>query len=222
MSQVSDSGPAQPRLVRAAPVAVGVLITIVLAFAVIRVITDWPHILDGTPTDNDFAKRYVAHPVLGYVHIGAGVIYLLGAALQVTKQFRVRHYAVHRRMGRVVVAAGVVAGVFAIVFGIEHPWGRWPESAAAVVFGGWFVLCLVAGLRAIRGGDMVQHRRWMIRAFAVGTGIGTIRLWVGLFIALTLTPLPAHATFGLAFWLALTMHVAAGEWWLRHTPPATG
>lgn len=211
-----------PRTARLVPIVAGVLIAIVLVFAVIRVITDWPHILAGTQSDNDFARRYIAHPVLGYVHIGAGVIYLLGAALQVTKRFRVRHYAVHRRMGRVVVTAGVVSGVFAVLFGVLHPWGRWPESAAAVVFGSWFVACLVLGLRAIRSGDMVQHRRWMVRAFAVGTGIGTIRLWVGLFIAITLTPLPAHATFGIAFWLGLTTHVAVGEWWLRHTPPATG
>lgn len=204
------------------PVVVGVLIVIVLAFAVIRVITDWPHILDGTPTENDFAVRYIAHPVLAYVHIGAGVIYLLGAALQVTKRFRVRHYAVHRRMGRVVVTAGVVSGVFALLFGVAHAWGGATEAAAALVFAPWFVFCLLAGFRAIRTGDMVQHRRWMIRAFAVGTGIGTIRLWVGLFIAVTLTPLPAHTTFGIAFWLALSMHVAAGEWWLRRTPDATG
>jgi hypothetical protein len=28
--------------------------------------------------------------------------------------------------------------------------------------------------------------------------------------------------FGVAFWLAFTMHVAFGEWWLRRTPALTG
>jgi hypothetical protein len=34
--------------------------------------------------------------------------------------------------------------------------------------------CLVLAVRAIRRDDIVHHRRWMIRAFAIGIGIGTI------------------------------------------------
>lgn len=210
------------RRVRGMTIMVGVLIAIVVAFAIIRVVSDWPHIIDGSPTDNDFARRYIAHPALGYIHIGAGVVYLLGAALQVTKRFRVRHYAVHRRLGPIVITMGTVSGVFAVVFAVPYAWGGTAEAAAAIVFAPWFVVCLLLGFRAIRRRDVVQHRRWMVRAFAVGTGIGTIRIWVGLFIAFAGDPLPAHATFGLAFWLGLSMHVLAGEWWLRRTPAATG
>ena len=57
------------------------LISIVLAFALVRVVTDWPHILAGTVPDDDFARRYVAHPWLAYLHIAPGVVYLLGAPL---------------------------------------------------------------------------------------------------------------------------------------------
>jgi hypothetical protein len=28
--------------------------------------------------------------------------------------------------------------------------------------------------------------------------------------------------FGVAFWLAFTMHVLIGEWWLRRTPALDG
>jgi len=69
----------------------------------------------------------------------------------------------------------------------------------------------------------------MIRAFAVGIGIGTIRIWLGLFVGLrqvssggTADLAPDHTTFGIAFWLALTMHVAIGEWWLRRTADQDG
>jgi hypothetical protein len=69
----------------------------------------------------------------------------------------------------------------------------------------------------------------MIRAFAVGVGIGTIRIWIGIFTAVVLSTsdaadplLPDPFTFGVSFWLAFAMHVAIGEWWLRWTPALDG
>ena len=211
-------------------VAVAALIAIVLSFAFVRVTTDWPHILDGTVPDDDFAKRYVAHPWLGYVHIAPGVVYLLGAPLQLSRRFRTRHYTVHRRLGRVLLSCALLSGSLALVFGLLHSWGGPLEASASLVFGAWFVTCLVRALRAIRRDDVPQHRRWMIRAFSVGIGIGTIRIWTGVFTAVAISrnggpeglTLPDEATFGLAFWLALAMHVALGEWWLRRTPDLHG
>jgi len=72
---------------------------------------------------------------------------------------------------------------------------------------------IVLAFRAIRRGDAVRHRRWMIRAFAIGIGIGTIRLWIGFFMGAGLMSL--HDSFAIAFWLSFTMHAAAGEAWLR-------
>jgi len=220
----------RPRGLAAVAVAIGVLIAIVLAFATIRVATDWPHILDGTVPDDDFAQRYIAHPWMGYLHIVPGVIYLLGAPLQLSRRFRTRHYPVHRRLGRVLLSCALLSGVLALVFGLLHSWGGWLEASAALVFGVWFVACLVLAFRAIRRDDVPQHRRWMIRAFAVGIGIGTIRIWIGIFTPIVISrnggtedlTMPDATTFGLAFWLAFTMHVALGEWWLRRTPALNG
>jgi hypothetical protein len=63
--------------------------------------------------------------------------------------------------------------------------------SATVLFGVWFLICLVLAFRAIRGGDIAQHRRWMIRAFAIGVGVGTIRIWIALFVITGLLNLPA-------------------------------
>ena len=55
---------------------------IILVFAGMRIQDDVPHIIDGTlPADDDFAERYIQHPVLAYLHIGFGVVYLLGGTL---------------------------------------------------------------------------------------------------------------------------------------------
>ena len=111
----------RPRGLPGVAVASAVLIAIVLTFAVIRVTTDWPHILDGTVPDDDFAKRFVAHPWLGYLHIVPGVIYLLGAPLQLARRFRTKHYTVHRRLGRALLSCALLSGVLALVLGCSTP-----------------------------------------------------------------------------------------------------
>jgi hypothetical protein len=61
--------------------------------------------------------------------------------------------------------------------------GGLAELSASTLFSFSFLACLLLAFRAIRANDMVRHRRWMIRAFAIGIGVGTIRIWTGLFLA---------------------------------------
>lgn len=56
----------------------------------------------------------------------------------------------------------------------------------------------------------------MIRAFALGLAVGTIRIWVGLFQGFGL--LGFRASFGVAFWLGFAMHAMTAELWLRWRP----
>lgn len=53
----------------------------------------------------------------------------------------------------------------------------------------------------------------MIRAFAVGLGVGTIRWWIGLFVGLGGASL--QDAFAPAFWLGLSLHALAADLWLR-------
>jgi hypothetical protein len=196
------------------------LILVVLGFVVNRLITDIPHLVTGTVPDDQRDVAYAAHPWLAYLHIVPGVVYLLGAPLQLWHGFRHRHYTAHRRIGRLVLTSGAVTGVFAIGFGARYPFGGAGEASATLVFGSWFLLCLVLAFVAIRGGRVGNHRRWMIRAYAIGIGVGTIRLWVALLSTSGL--MEFQPSFGVAFWLALGMHALAAEWWLRTRPAPPG
>lgn len=196
------------------------LIVIVLAFFAIRLSVDVPSLAAGTVPEDAYDRRFVEHPWLAYLHIVPGVLYLLGAPLQLSRRFRTRHYLVHRRLGRVLLSVALLSGVFAIVFGVPFAFGgRW-EAAATLVFGVWFLACLMLAFRAIRRDEVAQHRRWMIRAFAIGVGVGTIRIWIGLFQATGLLSL--QDSFPIAFWISFAVHAAAAEWWMRRTPALTG
>jgi uncharacterized membrane protein len=196
------------------------LIAIVLVFFAIRLSVDVPNLAAGTVPEDAYDRRFVEHPWLAYLHIVPGILYLVGAPLQLSRRFRTRHYTVHRRLGRVLLSLALLSGVFAIAFGVPFAFGGPWEAAATFVFGVWFLACLVLAFRAIRRDEVARHRRWMIRAFAIGVGVGTIRIWIGLFQATGL--LSFQDSFPVAFWISFALHVAAGEWWLRRTPALTG
>lgn len=190
------------------------LITVVSAG--IRIAIDWPAIAAGTtPNEESYEYRYVTHPVLAYLHILPGIVYLVGAPLQLSRRFRERHLTVHRRLGRLLLPAGILAGVFAIVFGTLHSFGGWLEAVAAITFGAYFVTALVIAFRAIRCGDVTRHRRWMIRAFAVGLAVGTIRIWMALFMVFGMSLETSSAP---AFWVSFPLHAVAAEIYLSCRP----
>jgi uncharacterized membrane protein len=202
-------------------VAIGLLILIVLTSFAIRIATDAPFLITGTdPEPEDFEARYVAHPWLAYLHMTPGVLYLLGAPFQLSERFRTKHYTLHRRLGRVLVTAALLSVIFALVFGLLYPWSGTPEAIATAGFGCWFLTCLLLAVRAIRRDEVSNHRRWMIRAFAVGLAVGTIRIWIGVLVGTGLVEF--SDSFGAAFWLGFTGHVLAAEWWIRTTPDKTG
>lgn len=192
------------------------LISVVMVFVVIRVTNDVANLSSGVvPPEGEFDRRYALNPVLAYLHIVPGVVYLLGAPAQLTSRIRARNIALHRRIGGIVLPAGVVTAVFAIAVGIVMPFGGPVETSATISFGLYFLVCLTLAYRAIKVIDVSRHRRWMIRAFAIGVGVGMIRIIVGFGEAFGVG---ISRSLGLAFWLAFALLTVAAEAWLRLRP----
>ncbi len=183
-----------------------ILITTVMVFAVLRVLVDVPHLLEGTlPPEGDFERRYVEAPILFYTHIVSGLAYLVLAPIQISSRIRRRSLQLHRRLGSLLWPAALLSGVTAIIIGVSRPFGRFAEASATVVFGAYFLFGIVMAIRAIRGGRVAEHRRWMLRVFAVGVGVGSIRIVIGISEAAGIASF--REVFGPAFWIAFTLHV---------------
>jgi len=140
------------------------------------------------------------HAVL-YVHIGGACLALLLGPLQFATALRARFTRVHRWTGRVYIAAVLVAGTAGLILA--------PVSEAGFVgffgFGGLAVIWLVsavAAYRTARAGDFRAHRAWMIRNFAMTYAAVTLRLWLGILVAV-------HLAFGLEGSQAFTNAYAA-------------
>ncbi|HEX6286298.1 MAG TPA: DUF2306 domain-containing protein, partial [Acidimicrobiia bacterium] len=134
---------------------------------------------------------------------------------QVSNRFRSANFERHRRVGRVVLIAGLIAGGMAVVVGAVMPYGGFAETSASTVFGIYFVTALALAYRAIRSGRVSSHRRWMIRAFALGVGVGLIRVVIGVGEAVGIG---ISESFGAAFWIAFVTMTVLAEIWLKLRP----
>ena len=90
-------------------------------------------------------------------------------------------------------------------------------NAAAAMF--YFVY---RALAHIRRREVAEHRQFMMRAFAVGGSVVTMRLLDGAFFELNM--LPERTLFSLTLWIGLGLNLGLAEWWIRtqvnrHTSP---
>ena len=84
----------------------------------------------------------------------------------------------------------------------------------------FFLYAMATAFMAIRRGEVVRHREWMIRMFAIALAISTVRL-IGGPIDFVLTPYgvsPADL-FVLSIWTAWLLTIGAAECWIRYTRP---
>ncbi|MFN7997571.1 MAG: DUF2306 domain-containing protein [Bryobacteraceae bacterium] len=173
-----------------------------------------PRFPERTAMDPGFAR----HAVLTRLHILPGLVFIVLGPFQFMRSLRRRRPRLHRLAGRVFVLAGLVVGATALVMGPQMAIGGANETAATMLFAVIFLFALLKAFYYIRRGKVALHREWMIRAYAVGLAVTTIRPIVGVFFATSrLTHLTPHEFFGMAFWLGFTMHLIVAEAWINYT-----
>ena len=156
-----------------------------------------------------------------YAHVVAGGLALIAGPFPFWRGLRDRHRSVHRWIGRTYLAAIAIAGVSGLVMA--------PFNSAGLVgffgFGTLAVLWLATGwlaYRAIRRRDVANHRAWMMRNFALTYAAVTLRLWLGVLIAVQLLP-GGDIDFGDVFdnayaavpFLAWLPNLVVAEWLIR-------
>jgi uncharacterized membrane protein len=171
-------------------------------------------------TDDIFAR----HPLLTLVHILPAILFVTLGPLQFNRALRSHHPKWHRVSGRFFLIAAAIVGTSALVMSFAMPViGGIAQAAATTLFSIYLLIALAKAYVHIRRREFALHREWMIRAFAIGLAVATIRPIVGLFVAITVaTRGPAainlHTIFGAAFWLGFVLHLVVAEAWIRATP----
>jgi uncharacterized membrane protein len=183
-----------------------------------------PPAVKPNPVTAQFAALddvFARYPILTLVHIVPGLFFMILGPFQFSSTIRARHLRWHRWNGRIFVACGVVIGISALVMSFAMPAiGGFNQAAATTLFGTFFLFALCKAFWHIRRREIALHREWMIRAFAIGLAVATIRPIVGLLFATSrFSGLTPHEFFGTAFWIGFVLHLIAAEAWIRATLP---
>ena len=156
---------------RAVPLALVALSVVPVVAGVLRLVQ-----LAGGPAVIPADPRFAGFPLPLVVHILGATTYALFGALQLAPRFRRRHWSWHRRAGRVVAVAGLCVAGSALWMTLDY--SQKPGTGdllfvLRLVFASALAGCLVLGVTAVRRRDLVAHRAWMIRGYAIGLAAGT-------------------------------------------------
>jgi uncharacterized membrane protein len=103
------------------------------------------------------ADRYLLIP-----HTLAGIFALLIGPINFSSRIRQRHLKLHRILGRIYVVSVFVGAST----GIALAWGRPGLPGTSMQAAAWIV-CTTAAFITARNRQIVQHRQWMARSYAV-------------------------------------------------------
>jgi len=167
--------------------------------------------------------HFANHATLTLTHILPAMLFMLLGPLQFVRGLRAKYPQVHRWSGRIFLTASAVVGVTGLTMAFGKTIGGIDEKAAITLFGTFFLIALAKALWHALRREFVQHREWMIRGYAIGLAVATIRPIMGTFFAAAL--LQGHAPeprefFGTAFWVGFTLQTIAAEIWINYTRPA--
>jgi len=163
------------------------------------------------------------YPVL-VTHIGFATVAMVTCALQIWPWLRQKHPAVHRRTGRVYVFAGAIpASIAGFTIALAVPFGPVGAVSNVLLATLWFG-CTVQGYRMARARRFGEHRRWMVRSFALCMSIISNRIW-GVVWSVVLAPqldttfggselAMGQAIAGITTWTGWVLPLLVAEWWL--------
>lgn len=169
-----------------------------------------PDLQPGSTTMNRMIW-YVGHALI------ASPILLI-APFQFMPGLRQSRPAIHRWLGRTFLVGCMVAGLLGVYLGstIQYPGSRIPLSLLGSL---WFLFAAIAW-QAARRRDYVNHRRFAIRAFALGGAFVWVRLINGAQSDL-LGFMPIEDTQETTKeWLTLFLPILVTELWLSWGPVA--
>jgi uncharacterized membrane protein len=157
------------------PMPLALFLAFGTAIPVLNALVEVFQIPSGTYAD-DSARLAIA-PLSWFAHVLAGAAFGITGPVQFVRALRHRFGAFHRVSGRIFVVSGAVLGLsglslLAQVASLSTP----VVDIARGLFGLALLVALALAIAAIQSREILRHRAWMIRAYAIGMGLGAVGL----------------------------------------------
>lgn len=144
-----------------------------------------------------------------YIHIFAGAVCILTALIQFSRYILKKTKAIHRWSGKlyvfVVLFLGAPTGLYMSFFAKGSFWERSLFLFMAVT---WFITTLY-GLNTIRKKNILAHKIWMIRSYAMAMTAVTFRIYHIIFYLLDWDHLE---NYEVSLWISVLGNMLAAEW----------
>jgi uncharacterized membrane protein len=115
-----------------------------------------------------------------YLHVISGMLVIILGPFQFLKKFRNKYLNLHRKLGKAYVyAVLLVAAPTGFIMAFYAEGGYWSTVSFIIMSLLWFITTLMAVI-AVRKKDIVEHKKWMYRSYALSFAAVTLRLLVPL------------------------------------------
>ena len=162
--------------------------------------------------------NFVTNRVALSIHAVSAAIALLVGPCQFLSTLRARRPGLHRMLGRIYAGSVLIGWVFSIPVGLHAETGR-VASAGFLALGTCWIIATTAGITYAIRGDIVMHRRWMFRSYALTCAAITLRLYIAVSIA---AGLPLSVSYPAIAWLCWAPNLVGVELALRRRPSSAG
>ena len=176
--------------------------------------------LIATSLRTPFVRDIFANlPIAISLHLAGGIVAIVLGAFQVNSALRSRFLSIHRWSGRVYIVAVLVGGAAGFALALHSFGGLVTHFGFGLMAICWIGTTLNA-YRYIRRGDLVAHRAWMLRSYALTLAAVTLRIYLPLsqFAAIEF-----EAAYQVISWLCWVPNILVVEWFIlaRNTAPTT-
>ena len=172
-----------------------------------------PHVPFPAEIDNFIHRRIPLS-----LHALGGAIALMTGPLQFLPRFRESNWNRHRLLGWIYCGA-VLLGWCASMWIAPHAQTGWIAAWGFLTLGAAWIVATGLAIRFILRADAIQHRRWMIRSYALTAAAITLRIYLPLVFVF-------HWPFAIGYpaiaWLCWIPNVIAVELYLRFVLTPSG
>ena len=166
-------------VLRRLPFAVMLLLSLLVAVFSFRFLMPEPPVASPDVLGNAFANPFLP------MHAGLAALALLLGPFQFIGRRDGRRARWHRMTGAVYVAACLISAPAGLMLALGTTAGPIATAGFGLLAVAWFYTT-GQGLLSVLGGRYAEHRRWMIRSFALTLAAVTLRLY------LPIAPLTGH------------------------------
>jgi uncharacterized membrane protein len=157
------------------------------------------------------------HRTLITIHAVAASLALLLGPFQFVDHLRTARPRLHRTLGYLYLVPGVAAGGIAGLLLSRHAFGG---LVSHLGFGMLAVLWLFTGVMAViaaKARRFADHRKWMVRNFALTFAAVTLRIYLPLSFA---SGLRFEQFYPAIAWFSWVPNLVVAEWWFLRPRPA--